>query len=517
MRRWPGPRSSSSGMGIPTLLPLFAGILPRRSTVTLRSHLRALRNDFTLAMAQIALLTTMLAHQAWLMCDAIGRTLWRVFVTRRHMLEWIPADLLGGTAQHLPQLLRAHVPRRVAGARRRGADDSPGGRPAAAHRTALPDVVAGRAGRGLAHQPDAAVRRQVRAVVGAAARPAADREAHLALLRDLRHGRGQPPAAGQLPGRPARRGGAPHFAHQHRALSTVHRRGARLRLVRPARCAGSHRGHARHAVAHGPAPRPSLQLVRHARPAPAGTSLRLLGGLGQSRGAPDDAGRRVSPVAAGSAAARRGGGGTGGFAGPGARGVARVPFRAGTAHHARAGRNRVCRSRIRAAAARRVARSRRSTTWPRPRSAPRRWSTWCARWPPKLTSSATATWCTGSKPPAAPSTAGAATCWRAIRPASLSNTSRRSPTTRSNWRAPWSSASCSTRSASCSPSAIAPPTARWIRPATTCSPPKRGWRVSSPLPRGISRRGIGSASGARSRPSAPARRWCPGPARCSST
>ena len=37
----------------------------------------------------------MLAYQAWLMCDAIGRTLWRVFVTRRHMLEWMPADLLG--------------------------------------------------------------------------------------------------------------------------------------------------------------------------------------------------------------------------------------------------------------------------------------------------------------------------------------------------------------------------------------------------------------------------------------
>ncbi len=90
------------GMGIPTLLPLVAGILPRRSTVTLRSHLRALRNDFTMAMAQIALLTTMLAHQAWLMCDAIGRTLWRVFVTRRHMLEWIPADLLGGTRNTFP-------------------------------------------------------------------------------------------------------------------------------------------------------------------------------------------------------------------------------------------------------------------------------------------------------------------------------------------------------------------------------------------------------------------------------
>ena len=33
-------------LGLPTLLPLFAAVLPRRSTVTLRSHLRALRLDF---------------------------------------------------------------------------------------------------------------------------------------------------------------------------------------------------------------------------------------------------------------------------------------------------------------------------------------------------------------------------------------------------------------------------------------------------------------------------------------
>jgi cyclic beta-1,2-glucan synthetase len=80
---------------LPTLLPLFAAILPRRSTVTLRSHLRALRIDFALAIVQTALLTTMLAYQAWLMGDAIVRTLWRMAVTRRRLLEWTPADLLG--------------------------------------------------------------------------------------------------------------------------------------------------------------------------------------------------------------------------------------------------------------------------------------------------------------------------------------------------------------------------------------------------------------------------------------
>ena len=39
-------------LALPTLLPLFAAILPRRSTVTLRSHLRALRLDLSVALAQ---------------------------------------------------------------------------------------------------------------------------------------------------------------------------------------------------------------------------------------------------------------------------------------------------------------------------------------------------------------------------------------------------------------------------------------------------------------------------------
>jgi cyclic beta-1,2-glucan synthetase len=82
-------------LNLPTLLPLFAGLLPRRSTVTPGSHLRALRNDLGLALSQIALFTSMLCYQAWLMCDAVGRTLWRVFVSRKLLLEWVPADLLG--------------------------------------------------------------------------------------------------------------------------------------------------------------------------------------------------------------------------------------------------------------------------------------------------------------------------------------------------------------------------------------------------------------------------------------
>jgi len=89
---------------LPTLVPVASAVVPRRAGITLRSHLDALGADLRKALAQSALTVTFLAHQAWLMGDAIARTLWRLFITRRHLLEWVPAaqatigprlDLLG--------------------------------------------------------------------------------------------------------------------------------------------------------------------------------------------------------------------------------------------------------------------------------------------------------------------------------------------------------------------------------------------------------------------------------------
>ena len=89
---------------LPTLIPVVSAIPPHRPGPTLASYVRALGRDFRLALALSALIVTFLAHQAWLMADAIVRTLWRLYVTRRHLLEWVPAaqatmahrlDLLG--------------------------------------------------------------------------------------------------------------------------------------------------------------------------------------------------------------------------------------------------------------------------------------------------------------------------------------------------------------------------------------------------------------------------------------
>ena len=76
---------------LPTVIPVVAGVIPGRTGITVRSHLEALSADLRLALAQSALMISFLAHQAWLMGDAIARTLTRLFVTRRHLLEWVPA------------------------------------------------------------------------------------------------------------------------------------------------------------------------------------------------------------------------------------------------------------------------------------------------------------------------------------------------------------------------------------------------------------------------------------------
>ncbi len=80
-----------STIALPTLLPVIAAIPPRRPGITIASHMRALAGDFRHALAFVALNVTFLAHQAWLMGDAIGRTLVRLFITHRHLLEWVTA------------------------------------------------------------------------------------------------------------------------------------------------------------------------------------------------------------------------------------------------------------------------------------------------------------------------------------------------------------------------------------------------------------------------------------------
>jgi cyclic beta-1,2-glucan synthetase len=87
-------------MSLPRLLGLPHALLPRRKGISLPMHFRAFWRDVVTAGAQIGLNITFLADQAWLMGDAILRTLWRLTVTRRHLLEWMTAAQASATRRH---------------------------------------------------------------------------------------------------------------------------------------------------------------------------------------------------------------------------------------------------------------------------------------------------------------------------------------------------------------------------------------------------------------------------------
>jgi cyclic beta-1,2-glucan synthetase len=84
----------------PALIPLLSSILPRRLGLGKLMHLFAVAADFRLAAAQVGLVLAFLPYQAWATADAILRTLYRLFVSHRHLLEWVTAD----QAQGMPRL-----------------------------------------------------------------------------------------------------------------------------------------------------------------------------------------------------------------------------------------------------------------------------------------------------------------------------------------------------------------------------------------------------------------------------
>jgi cyclic beta-1,2-glucan synthetase len=73
---------------IPALLPIFAGSSLRREPSTLESQILTLRDDVLSALALTAARLILLAHQSWVMLDAVGRTLFRLLISRRKLLEW---------------------------------------------------------------------------------------------------------------------------------------------------------------------------------------------------------------------------------------------------------------------------------------------------------------------------------------------------------------------------------------------------------------------------------------------
>jgi cyclic beta-1,2-glucan synthetase len=99
---------------VPPLLPALYAILPRQGGLRLGSHLRGLAGDLRQAGTQALLALAFLPDQCWRAADAITRTLVRLGITRRHLLEWTTAaqsgrrprlDVLGFQLQMAPGTL----------------------------------------------------------------------------------------------------------------------------------------------------------------------------------------------------------------------------------------------------------------------------------------------------------------------------------------------------------------------------------------------------------------------------
>ena len=248
-------------IALPSLIPVAAAIVPRRAGITARSHARAFRKDLMLAARQIAFQIVFLPHLAWLMLDAIGRTLFRLFVSRRNLLQWVTADQasvsarpgiagsyrkqIGGVVLTLLRLAR-----RLLVARRCAVDRR-------AFRTALARCSSRRA----VDQPRPADGKSPVGVRPGRACAAPGRASHVAVFRAVRHGRRSHASARQLPGGSARGAGPPYVTHQSRPVPAVDCQRPRSGLDRDTRRDGTAGSDARHDGEPAAFPRSLLQLV----------------------------------------------------------------------------------------------------------------------------------------------------------------------------------------------------------------------------------------------------------------
>jgi len=76
-------------VALPPLLPLLAGLIPRRSGYSRRTHFRNLARDAILAFTQLMFTISFLARVAYLSVDAVFRSIFRMFVSGKNLLEWV--------------------------------------------------------------------------------------------------------------------------------------------------------------------------------------------------------------------------------------------------------------------------------------------------------------------------------------------------------------------------------------------------------------------------------------------
>lgn len=83
-------------------ISLLTGLMPRSTDFVQRAHFYSVWSDVRSANAQVALRIVFIADSACIMTDAIARSLYRLLVSRKLMLEWRTAASIQSSAQGSP-------------------------------------------------------------------------------------------------------------------------------------------------------------------------------------------------------------------------------------------------------------------------------------------------------------------------------------------------------------------------------------------------------------------------------
>ncbi len=98
-------------IAFPVYLHVTTSLLIHPRGVPWTSHFWSVWGDIRTNTAQLALSMIFLPHQAYLMLDAIVRTLYRKLISHRNLLEWVTAAQAERSARHdLPSFLRFMLP-----------------------------------------------------------------------------------------------------------------------------------------------------------------------------------------------------------------------------------------------------------------------------------------------------------------------------------------------------------------------------------------------------------------------
>ena len=96
---WTGPTRAAliwslaviAAVALPSLMPPILDLIPRMRGNARRGRWRTAAADLRLAIANTLLRLVFLSDQSYRMIDAIARTLYRLFISRRNLLEWVTA------------------------------------------------------------------------------------------------------------------------------------------------------------------------------------------------------------------------------------------------------------------------------------------------------------------------------------------------------------------------------------------------------------------------------------------